>query len=223
MNGAKIFNTVCAALLTLAMLFIPATSLAKVVEEHIYIIPAGKVDKNVLVKLKDRIRGSMPMTVRVAVDPAQEIPQAAFDASRRQYGAQAILDDIAGRLRLMKNERALIVADVDMYAGDLNFVFGLADAGKQVAIISLTRLRNEFYGLKPDGRAFTDRVVKEAAHELGHSWNLPHCPNTRCVMYFSNSLQDTDRKRDVFCYKCQIALDHRHGGTTLLGRVMEKK
>jgi len=35
------------------------------------------------------------------------------------------------------------------------------------------------------------RVIKEAVHELGHAFGLTHCENSKCVMHFSNSLQDT--------------------------------
>ncbi|TLX91314.1 MAG: hypothetical protein E6K97_02920 [Thaumarchaeota archaeon] len=37
-------------------------------------------------------------------------------------------------------------------------------------------------------------MVKECVHELGHIFGFVHCPNIECVMYFSNSLSDTDIK-----------------------------
>jgi archaemetzincin len=65
--------------------------------------------------------------------------------------------------------------------------------------IGLARLRQEFYGLKSDNSLFLERVVKEATHELGHAFGLRHCPRQKCVMFFSNSLADTDRKCRRFC------------------------
>ena len=46
-------------------------------------------------------------------------------------------------------------------------------------------------------------ALKEAVHELGHTLGLAHCPNAKCVMHFSNSLADTDRKGSVLCPVCQ--------------------
>jgi archaemetzincin len=45
-------------------------------------------------------------------------------------------------------------------------------------------------------------LVKESGHELGRAFGLAHCNNTRCVMHFSNSLQDTDFKKRSFCDSC---------------------
>ena len=59
------------------------------------------------------------------------------------------------------------------------------------------------YGLTPDEYLFHQRIVNEAVHELGHSFALYHCGNTRCVMQFSNSLSDTDIKEKIFCNVCK--------------------
>jgi archaemetzincin len=40
-------------------------------------------------------------------------------------------------------------------------------------------------------------------HELGHVFGLEHCPDPECVMHFSNSLLDTDRKSTSFCSQCR--------------------
>jgi len=98
------------------------------------------------------------------------------------------------------------VADVDLYVPSLNFVFGEADPSDRVAVISVTRLRQSFYGLRDDTALFLDRVGKEAVHELGHVFNLRHCTQPRCVKFFSNSLADTDWKEDDFCNRCRTDL-----------------
>jgi archaemetzincin len=38
---------------------------------------------------------------------------------------------------------------------------------------------------------------------LGHTYGLVHCRNPHCVMFFSNSLIDTDVKGPDFCQKCK--------------------
>jgi archaemetzincin len=103
-------------------------------------------------------------------------------------------------------DKTLGVIDLDLYVPGLNFVFGEADPGSGVCVISLTRLRQEFYGRAPDEELFLKRAVKEAVHELGHLYGLPHCTDRRCVMYFSNSLPDTDKKTRRFCERCKKAV-----------------
>ena len=75
--------------------------------------------------------------------------------------------------------------------------------GGRVAAIYLPRLRQELYVKKLDtNKLFEQRVIKEAIHELSHTFGLSHCEESRCVMHFSNSLQETDFKNYIFCKKC---------------------
>ena len=57
-----------------------------------------------------------------------------------------------------------------------------------------------------DRRRFEARVLKEAVHELGHTLGLAHCPHPKCVMHFSNTVADTDRKGTDYCAACQARL-----------------
>jgi archaemetzincin len=95
------------------------------------------------------------------------------------------------------------VTEHDLYGPSLNFVFGEADLGNRVAIISLSRLSPGFYGFSEDVERFQERALKEAVHELGHTYGLGHCSNPLCVMHFSNSLLDTDIKKATFCPECE--------------------
>ncbi|MCX8126673.1 MAG: archaemetzincin family Zn-dependent metalloprotease [Dehalococcoidia bacterium] len=129
----------------------------------------------------------------------------AFDRGRGQYLAGLIVARLAG-LASDKGDRVLGVTSVDLYTPGLNFVFGQADIKLRTAVISLYRLRQEFYGLPADRELFRSRMLKEAVHEIGHTFGLGHCSNLRCVMHFSNCLADTDLKGFRFCSNCQPRL-----------------
>jgi predicted Zn-dependent protease len=91
----------------------------------------------------------------------------------------------------------------DLYVPELNFLFVLANRDGTRALIALLRLREIFWGRREDNALFLARAVKEAVHELGHTYGLLHCRDRRCVMAFSNSLADTDYKGQEFCPTCR--------------------
>ena len=126
---------------------------------------------------------------------------ASCSEGRRQYPGEPFLQALAAA-RTPEDEVVLGVTGVDLYVPGLNFVFGLADPRSRCAVISLARLYPEFYGQPRDPGRFKERALKEATHELGHLWGLGHCPDPACIMFFSNTLTDTDRKGPGFCARC---------------------
>lgn len=134
-----------------------------------------------------------------------QIPGGIYNEQRGQYDASLLLPSLKEH-GLSEHTKLLGIVNVDIYIPELNYVFGLADISSDKAIISLARLRQEFYGLPCNELLFLDRTIKEAVHELGHIFGLQHCNNANCVMYFSNSLHDTDVKSRNFCENCKPKL-----------------
>ena len=170
--------------------------------KSLLIVPFGTIQKEVLVFLQDELIRTFGFDVRIARE--EPIPQYAFDPKRRQYHSTKILEWLKN-IPVM-DTRILGIVDLDLYVPELNFVFGEADVAHGVCIISLVRLRQEFYGLPKNENLFLERALKEAVHELGHTYRLGHCGDTRCIMHFSNSLQDTDIKGPDFCPRCKLKL-----------------
>jgi archaemetzincin len=166
----------------------------------ILIVPIGKIDSEVLRMISESIYKTF--NSNVVSERQMLIPQNSYNSSRKQNYSTIILNTL-NVLKSKGVDRVLGIADVDLYVPDLNFVFGEADMSTGIAVISLTRLRQEFYGLRPDKKLFHERAVKEAIHEIGHTLGLGHCPDPKCVMHFSNSLRDTDMKLSKFCGICK--------------------
>jgi archaemetzincin len=165
--------------------------------------PIGDIDNNILEELKERLKQTFGCPVEIALE--DNSLEKAYDSRRKQYLATKLLSGLK-KSGVAKDEKALGIVDVDLYAPGLNFIFGQAHIAAGVAIISLSRLRREYDGLPPDEAIFLDRTTKEAVHELGHTLGLEHCSNERCVMHFSNSLADTDWKQAAFCSRCRPKL-----------------
>jgi len=129
----------------------------------------------------------------IVAAPDLALPASSWNASRRQFLSTKLLDALASAKR-PEWERLLGIADVDLYVPDLNFVFGEADSRHGVAVFSLARLR-----ASADEALLSRRAATEAVHELGHTYGLSHCDKPTCVMWFSNTLSESDRKGTRFC------------------------
>jgi archaemetzincin len=165
--------------------------------------PIGSIDNYILEELKEKLNQTFGCPVEV-IPEAIKLEQF-YDSKREQHLGSKLLARLK-KSGVAKDEKVLGIVDIDLYAPGLNFIFGQADIISGVAIISLCRLRQEFYGSPSDEALFLDRTIKEAVHELGHTFGLEHCKNARCVMHFSNSLPDTDWKQAAFCSQCRPKL-----------------
>ena len=167
--------------------------------------PVGPVDASLLRHVARRVSEALPVPARVTVNITPvEPPLEAMDWGRLQYRAWQLNEVLHDLYREFTGAGVKVVGVVegDGYVEGLNFVFGLASPELGVATVYTARLR---------GPPFRERLVKEVLHELGHLLGLGHCPNPRCVMSFSNSVEEVDRKEAWFCEECTLKLRRLHG------------
>jgi len=177
------------------------------------VLRIGNVNIETVQQVLHGLSQAFPEVKCTLSESVMPIPKEAYNQLRRQYHSTRILAKIINFVEKSKSDVVLGVTTFDLYVPSLNFVFGEAHCPGNVAIISLFRLNPEFYGQSPDKQLFYERAVKEAVHEVGHTLSLGHCKNTSCVMFFSNSILDTDRKKSTFCEKC----------STLVAGALQKK
>ncbi|MCK4767226.1 MAG: archaemetzincin family Zn-dependent metalloprotease [Desulfobacula sp.] len=127
----------------------------------------------------------------------------AYNAERNQYHSTKILE------KLSKNApddciKVIAVTKEDLFIPILTHVYGEAQLGGKACIISIARLIADLEieivnkGCK--------RIVKEAIHELGHTFDLRHCEDEKCIMHYCRRVEDVDRKSSRFCRYCNIFL-----------------
>jgi archaemetzincin len=169
------------------------------------ILPIGQADTALLNWIKESLVRVFPDTTCLVIEDGLPLRDEAFDKKRRQYRSSAILNEIqAYAVKKRSLNRVLGVVDADIFVPELNFVFGEAAFPGKAALISLWRLKPEFYAEAPNSELFSARALKEAVHEVGHTLGLRHCPRSSCVMFFSNSIFDTDKKQSLFCDECYL-------------------
>ncbi len=148
------------------------------------------------------IKSAFPNFI-VAISSPKEAPRRFYDEQRAQYRADLLLK----WLKSLKGEWEFLmgVTEEDIYIPGMNFVFNVHDkaAFASVAILSLKRLHQEFYGLKEEPELFKERVRKQVIHIIGHFLGLPDCPNSYCVMRYVNSVLEIDSKTAEFCPRCR--------------------
>ena len=160
----------------------------------VYIVFFGDLSLKLILATAGNVKRTFGMEARVSSVPFP--PNLGYDPMRKQYRAR----DLLGYLSTLSFPGLLKMVGVvsfDLFEEGLNFVFGEAELGGRNAVVSVFRLRH------PDEGVFFERVFKEVNHELGHCFGLRHCVDPSCVMSFSNSLLDVDRKGADFCERCK--------------------
>jgi len=180
----------------------PGNRNTKNLPEHIIISPIGHFDPQLIMDVGrevHRITGYSFLTASVL----QEI-DFAFDSSRDQHFSTPILENLAD-LAPPGTIKILAICSVDLFIPILTYVYGEAQLGGKACIISTYRL-SEGLGTVPSER-FTQRVVKESIHELGHTFNLRHCKDHACCMHYCRTIKDVDRKTHQLCRYCKVLLE----------------
>jgi archaemetzincin len=174
--------------------------------KRVQLLAVGKIGPELLEGLAAAIPRVFPARCEILRTPLSPAP--AFHGERLQYHSSELLERMQP---LVEPDcwRLLGLTTLDLYIPILTFVFGEAQMGGPCAIVSCHRLRQEAYGLPPDPELLRERLLKEAIHELGHTVELTHCNDYRCVMASSHNVEEIDLKASTLCLPCRRELERQ--------------
>jgi archaemetzincin len=164
-----------------------------------WIIPFGVFKGDYLEKVAKAM--AEQVSVKYEIGTPLHIPRQAYDSTRKKYNSSMILNflkDLEAPYQTVMG-----VTEYDIFCSKWDYVFSETDMILGVGILSFLRLRQEFYGLKPDNFRFYHRSLSEMVHVAGHLFGLRHCSDPYCVMYNTPTLVDLDRKGHRFCLRCR--------------------
>ncbi|HOM95349.1 MAG: hypothetical protein GX941_06925 [Candidatus Methanofastidiosa archaeon] len=194
---------------------------------YIRIAAAGNFDEKFLTEFQKELQSLLWDTLGInascfynvsnsRVIPIYKIPSTAYTPHIGKYNTQSLF--IFGKERreesLKKFGKAevllkvLVLVDVDIYkSGFTGTLFGEAEVGGEIAIVTTAPLENHF----KSNFLIKERALKEALHELGHTLGLDHCKIPGCAMNISKDIYDIDEKKKTYCKQC---LNKLFGGYT---------
>jgi len=174
------------------------------ISEHIILIsPVGDFSS----ELTEAIAGEIQRVFGFSctIDAVLQDISFALDQNRNQHHSTMIIEQLAARAPA-RAIRVIAIAQVDLFIPILTHVYGEAQLGGTACVVSTFRLNEGRSGMNISQK-YIGRVVKEAIHELGHTFNLRHCPEDSCIMHYCRNEEDVDRKSDELCRYCKVMLE----------------
>ena len=196
-----------AVFLSLALAANPAVSgeAEPEVRNTVYFLSAG-ASHNLLADVSYSLEKILRFSTRQP--EAEKLPRDAYVRRRRAYDADKLLEHFAGKVP--EDAVALIlVTKYDIRLPEKGPVYSALNAEDRIAVISLRRLRQKFYGLKPDPIQEFGRVEREALYAVGRILGLQECGEASCVMHPAGDLVGLDAKRGGVCETCLKVLEPR--------------
>ena len=171
-------------------------------KDRIILSPVGDFQEFELGRIAKLVGGVFGFKTEIL--PLLEDVSFAFNGERQQYHSTVMLEHL-DRLAPSQGVKVAAMTTVDLYIPILTYVFGEAQLNGRACIVSTYRLKEELPAGNPQ-QSLATRLAKETLHELGHPFNLRHCPEANCIMHYCRHSTDVDRKSDQFCRYCKVML-----------------
>jgi archaemetzincin len=170
---------------------------------HLGLIEMGRIGEFAVRVVAAHVQTLMDIPVDIL--GSRNIPQEAFQQHRQQYDAGLIIRHLSG-IPFPDHERILVLVTVDLCIPILTYVYGEAEVGGKIAVVSTFRLSQNNDGSPTSKECYYERLAKVALHEVAHTFSLYHCEDHRCIMHFSPKIQELDRIVLSFCDRCSFMM-----------------
>jgi archaemetzincin len=167
--------------------------------ENIIVHQFGEVESYLVEAVNTALEKQFRMEIRLG--ERLSVSARSYSRERGQYLSTELLKVMATQGHDDAGVR-LGITNVDLFVPELNFVFGEASTTLSAAVFSTARLDPRAHRESDNQTMLIRRATTEAVHELGHVFGLGHCKQPNCVMWFSNTLAETDRKGSKFYQRC---------------------
>jgi archaemetzincin len=177
--------------------------------KNIYILSLGIDIKELCSPLIEKLKKPLnPSNPPFKLLSETDLPEYAYNTFRGQYNSSKILSRLVEK-HPPDAAKILAITNIDLCTPILDYVFGAAQLNGKTAIVSTHRLRPEFYNKPANEKLLLERTLKEALHELGHTFGLVHCLHYECAMHFSPNVKDIDNKKSSYCPSCKKFIEGR--------------
>ena len=171
--------------------------------EVIHVVPIGSTTTNSAEQLQQILNKEFP-GITTSIKETVSIPQGAFDVTRNQYNAVVLLQELE-KLPYAKNGTVIGITSLALFTPDLNFVF--SSTKENIGVFTTLYLSYKVQGEQMifdkdiDATLVQERIRKTVMRMVGVMAGLrPHLfGDYKCVMRFSNSLEDLDAKGTEWC------------------------
>ncbi len=201
-------------------------SINHIYPSHLGIVFIGKISNSILKKLDFYINNIFnSFFYEILFIGEAKIPPALYENEIRkehnllkQGTKKVILQPTNKIYNILKNlmrkhnfNVGLGLTDLPIYSSNdesLLFLFGESNINDRCAIVSTYNLVSQLYEESRDNLKLSNRIIKEVIHEIGHTIiGLDHCLAIDCVMRYSKSIEEIDKKSVNLCKKCQSKLN----------------
>lgn len=190
-------------LLLLLLLVFAAAALGAPPDPRVAIQPLGKVPAEVVAVIQAKLADLYH--VKIEVLPERELPASAYFRPRARFRAEKLIawlekETPAGVEKVI----GITQADISTTKGDIPDwgIFGLGQLDRRPCVVSTFRL-----GRGVPLAKMHRRVGDVAGHEIGHTFNLPHCPTPRCLMNDAEGkVKVVDDSTGELCAACREKL-----------------
>jgi archaemetzincin len=172
-------------------------------KSHLGLVEMGRVGEFAVRVVAANIQAMMGIPVDILAP--MEIPGEAFQHHRQQYDAGLVIKHLKESVSV-EQSRILALLTADLCNPILTYVYGEAEIGGSIAVVSTFRLSQNEDGSPATKERYYERLAKVALHEVAHTFLLYHCEDPRCLMRFSPKVSALDQIVLAFCDRCEFML-----------------